>query len=412
MMTRRGLLEAAGGAFWASGTRSLIAAQGAPNGAGEALLSPLLPAGARAEAVLESLPGKKPLIKLAYRPPNYESPLAYLRDPITPNEEFFVRYHLADIPAVDASHWKLSLGGEGASSALQIGLAELQKLPAAEVTAVCECAGNRRGLLTPHTAGVQWGHGAIGCARWRGPRLKDVLDLVGLKKDAVEIVFDGADAPVFDRTPDFVKSLPVWKAIEETTLIAYEMNGQPLPHWNGFPARIVVPGWAATYWVKHVTAITAVIKPFGGYWMREAYRIPVRRVPLIERFSSQETATSTPVTEIPVNSLITSPTDGTRVKAGRQVEIKGLAWDGGYGIRSVEISADSGKTWTEARLGDDLGVFAFRPWSYDFLPKAHGKLSLWARATNRIGQTQNQGWVPNPSGYYSNIIQTVSLHVI
>jgi DMSO/TMAO reductase YedYZ molybdopterin-dependent catalytic subunit len=190
------------------------------------------------------LPGKNPLIKLTYRPPNYEAPLAYLRTAITPNDEFFVRYHHADIPQVDASQWRLYLGGEGAIIEKEIGLAELKKLPVAEVIAVCECAGNRHGLLIPHAPGVQWGHGAVGCARWTGARLKDLLDLVGLKENAVEIVFDGADGPVFDKTPDFVKSLPVWKALEDTTLVAYEMNGEPLPHWNGFPARIVVPGWA------------------------------------------------------------------------------------------------------------------------------------------------------------------------
>jgi DMSO/TMAO reductase YedYZ molybdopterin-dependent catalytic subunit len=328
MITRRRLLEAVSGALVAASSGSLTAAPSGEAEPGEVQLSPALPAGTRAAAVLDTLPGKKPLIKLTYRPPNYEAPLAYLRSPITPNDEFFVRYHLADIPQVDASQWKLSLGGKGAKSALQLGLGELKKLPPFEVVAVCECSGNQRGLLTRHAAGVQWGHGAVGCARWKGARLKDVLDLVGLKEDAVEIVFDGADGPVFDKTPDFVKSLPTWKAVEDTTLVAYEMNGESLPHWNGFPARIVVPGWAATYWVKHLITITAVTKPFGGYWMREGYRIPVGKVPLIERFISQETATSTPITEIPVNALITSPTDRTRVKASSKVEIRGMAWDG------------------------------------------------------------------------------------
>jgi DMSO/TMAO reductase YedYZ molybdopterin-dependent catalytic subunit len=111
------------------------------------------------------------------------------------------------------------------------------------------------------------------------------------------VVFDGADGPVLDKTPDFVKSLPVWKGIEETTLVAYEMNGEPLAHWNGFPARIVAPGWTATYWVKHITRITAVTRPFDGYWMKTAYRIPVGKFPLVARFISQETAVTTPIVE-------------------------------------------------------------------------------------------------------------------
>jgi DMSO/TMAO reductase YedYZ molybdopterin-dependent catalytic subunit len=407
IISRRSLLEA-GGAFVLTGAGSVPAW---PGDAGEALLSPSLPAGTRAEAVLETLPGKKPLIKLTYRPPNYEAPLTYLRTTITPNDEFFVRYHLAVIPQVDATKWKLSLGGEGASRGVEIGLEELKKLPAFEVVAVCQCAGNRRGLFQPHVAGVQWGHGAIGCARWKGARLKDVLELVGLDKDTVEIVFDGADGPVLGKTPDFAKSLPVWKAIEDTTLVAYEMNGEPLPHWNGFPARIVVPGWSGTYWVKHITGITAVTKPFDGFWMKTAYRIPVGKFPLVERFISQETATNTPVTEMVVNSLMTNPNDGTRVKVGSQTAISGIAWDGGYGIRSVEISADNGETWANARLGEDLGKFAFRPWSYDFAPKVRGKLSLTSRATNKIGQTQTQELIQNPAGYHNNLMQTLTLEV-
>ena len=371
----------------------------------------MLPEGARAEAALEPLPGKKPLIKLTYRPPNYEAPVDYLRTAITPNDEFFVRYHLAGIPEVDAKAWKLTIGGEGAKGQAELDLERLKKLPAFEVVAVCQCAGNRRGLFQPHVAGVQWGSGAMGCARWKGARLKDVLDLAGLKPEAVEVVFDGADGPVFDKTPDFVKSVPVGKAIEETTLVAYEMNGEPLPHWNGFPARIVAPGWTATYWVKHITSINAVTKPFDGFWMKKAYRIPVGKFPLAEGFASQETAANTPITEMVVNSLITSPTNGARVKRGAHVTVSGIAWDGGYGIRSVEVSRDEGRTWTEAKLGEDLGKFAFRTWSLHFVPRVRGTLSFMARATNRIGQTQTAELIQNPAGYNNNVMQTVTVKV-
>jgi DMSO/TMAO reductase YedYZ molybdopterin-dependent catalytic subunit len=408
------LLEAAAGVFADAGIGSVATAEpgDAEGKFSEGLLSPLLPAGTRAEAVLDTLPGKKPLIKLTYRPPNYEAPLAYLRTPITSNDEFFVRYHLADIPRVDATTWNLSVGGEGAHTDLQIGLKELKKLPASDLVAVCQCAGNRRGLFQPHVPGVQWGNGAIGCARWKGAKLKDVLDLVGLKNEVVEIVFDGADGPVFDKTPDFVKSLPVWKAVEDTTLIAYEMNGEPLPHWNGFPARIVVPGWIATYWVKHITKITAVRKPFDGFWMKTAYRIPVGKFPLVERFISQETAVNTPITEILVNSVITSPNDGAPVKAGQELALRGIAWDGGCGIRSVELSADNGKSWIPATLGRDPGNYAFRTWSHEFTPKRRGKLSITARATNKLGQTQTSELIQNPAGYHHNVVHTLTLDVV
>src|SRR5215813_7022799 len=252
MFTRRHLIKAAGAGLALTGSGFGLRSVGA---ATPIDLPAALPEGVRSNVVLDTLPGKKPLIKLSYRPPNYESPIEYFRTAITPNDEFFVRYHLASIPEVDAKTWKLAVGGDGANSQTELTLDDLKRMPAVEIAAVNLCSGNRRGLFQPHVPGVEWGYGAMGCARWKGARLKDVLDKVGLKKEAIEIVFDGADGPVSDKTPDFVKSIPAWKAIEDTTLVAYEMNGQPLPHLNGFPARIIVPGWTGTYWMKHITSI-------------------------------------------------------------------------------------------------------------------------------------------------------------
>src|SRR6266581_4353790 len=186
MINRRNLLGAAGAGV-ASGLvfpglfGSQAAAQTPP-------LSPLLPEGTRAVAVLDALPGKKPLIKLSYRPPNYETPVEHLHTAITPNDAFFVRYHLSDIPRVDARTWKIAIGGDGANGEAQLDLDALKRLPAYEVAAVCQCSGNRRGLFQPHVPGVEWGYGAMGCARWKGARLKDVLERAGLKKEALEIV--------------------------------------------------------------------------------------------------------------------------------------------------------------------------------------------------------------------------------
>jgi DMSO/TMAO reductase YedYZ molybdopterin-dependent catalytic subunit len=371
-----------------------------------------LPEGTRMEALLDALPGKKPLIKLSYRPPNYETPIEYFRTTITPNDAFFVRYHLSDIPEVDAATWKVSVGGEGANSQTELTLDDLHKMAAVEVVAVNQCSGNRRGLFQPHVPGVEWGYGAMGCARWKGIRLRDVLDRVGLKKEAIEIVFDGADGPVIQRTPDFIKSIPVWKAIEDSTLIAYEMNGQPLPHFNGFPARIVVPGWTGTYWVKHLTSIMAVTKPETGFWMNPAYRIPVGKFPLVTRsFASQETAVNVPITEMVVNSLITSHVDGESVRAGAAVSIGGIAWDAGYGISTVDLSTDGGKNWQRAKLGEDLGRFAFRTFSYSFTPRKKGRQTVMARAANKIGQSQTTELILNPAGYHHNVIQSLALNV-
>jgi DMSO/TMAO reductase YedYZ molybdopterin-dependent catalytic subunit len=406
MITRRHLLGTAGaGAALAASGISLPRFSEAEAAGVE--LAPGLPAGVSSIASMAKLPGKKPLIKLADRPPNYESPLEYLRTPITPNDQFFVRYHLADIPEVDVKTYKISVGGDGANGQAELTLDDLKKMPAVEVVAVNQCSGNRRGLSKPHVAGVEWGYGAMGCARWKGARLKDILDKVGLKKEAIEISFNGADGPVIDKTPDFIKSIPAWKAVEESTIVAYEMNGEPLPHFNGFPARLIVPGWTGTYWMKHLTTISALTKPQGGFWMTPAYRIPVGKFPVVARFISQEDATTTPITEMVVNSLITSHRDGDKVKPGK-VTVSGIAWDGGYGIQAVQISTDGGKTWTDARLGEDLGRYAFRPWSFELAAK-RGKNTVMVNASNKIGQAQVSELIFNGAGYHNNVMQNIAL---
>jgi len=412
MITRRSLLEAAGtGAILVGAGRELSrtfissaeAQAAAPN------LPVQLPEGTRREAVLDALAGKKPLIKLSYRPPNYETPVELLRTAITSNDAFFVRYHLSDIPEVKAETWRLSVGGEGANGEVSLSLDELKQLPAVEIVAVCQCSGNRRGLFEPHVPGVEWGYGAMGCARWKGARLKDVLDRAGLKNEAIEIVVSGTDKGAVDKTPQFIKSIPVWKAVEDTTLIAYEMNGQPLPHWNGFPARVVLPGWTGTYWMKHVSKISAVTKPFEGFWMKSAYRIPVGKFPVVARFASQETAVNTPIAEMVVNSLLTSHANGATVKVGSKVTVGGVAWDAGYGIHTVDISTDGGNTWMAATLGEDLGRFAFRAFSHPVNMPTKGNYKIMARATNKIGQSQASALIANPAGYHHNVVQTLNL---
>src|ERR1035441_4589161 len=252
-----------------------------------------LPQGALDSAMRDSLPGKQPLIKRAFRPPNYESPVEVFDEVITPNDRFFVRWHLSNIPRVEAGSWRLGAGG-----GVELTLEALKRdFEPVELVAVCQCAGNRRGLSEPHVPGVQWGYGAMGNARWKGARLKDILARADLKKEAVEIAFNGGDRGPLDATPAFAKSIPAWKALDENTMVAYEMNGAPLPHWNGFPARIVVPGWTATYWMKQVTSIRALSQPLAGFWMNTAYRIPKDKFPVIDRFTSQESDTTTPATD-------------------------------------------------------------------------------------------------------------------
>ena len=394
MATRRELLLAATGGW-------LIGRVRASDGAGTVVeVEPLA-----------ALPGKKPLIRRSFRPPNFETPLADLAAPLTDNGAFFVRYHLTVIPRIDPDSWRLQVSGASARRALTLSLAELRSgFEQVEVVAVNQCAGNRRGLFTPRVPGVQWGGGAMGNARWRGVRLREVLQRAGVAADALEVVFGGADAPVLPATPAFVKSLPVERALDESTLVAFEMNGRPLPHWNGAPARLVVPGWVGTYWMKHLASIRIEPRAFDGFWMKTAYRVPTGAFPGA-RFTSQETAETTPVTELLVNSLIVSPVSGARLSRGAHAELAGKAWDGGAGIEGVEVSVDGGQSWRDATLQRDLGRFAWREFRFVLDTSRAGRLDVAVRARSRNGAKQPDKLTPNPSGYHDNIVQAVSLEI-
>jgi DMSO/TMAO reductase YedYZ molybdopterin-dependent catalytic subunit len=369
-----------------------------------------LPPGAIEAGALEALPGKVPLIKRSLRPPNFETPVDMFDSTITPNRAFFVRWHLADIPEVNAATWRLRVGGAAATTPAEYSLDELKRsFEQVEVVAVCQCSGNRRGLSDPHVPGVEWGYGAMGNARWKGVRLRDVLNKAGVKKEAVEIAFDGADKGAIAATPDFQKSIPVWKATDENTLLVWEMNGEPLPHMNGAPLRVIVPGWTATYWMKMLTSIEALDKPLNTFWVNTAYRVPKGKFAFADRFLSQESDASTPITEMVVNSLITNIKDGQRIGIGKDFDVKGVAWDAGYGIRGVDVSSDGGRTWSPAELGQDLGRYSFRTWTYRFQPAKAGDYPIMARATNRQGSTQTAELIFNPAGYHNNVMQRIVL---
>jgi len=394
MLTRRDALLA--GAGW------LATRAGANEGAAGAV---------GGEEILGALPGKKPLIQRAFRPPNFETPLADLEPTYTGNAVFFVRYHLPNIPYVDAAAWRLEVGGPSAQHPLVLSLRELKgNFEHVSINAVNQCSGNRRGLFAPRVPGVQWGNGAMGHAVWAGVRLRDVLHKAGVAADALEVVFNGADTPLLPGTPDFVKSLPIDRALDENTLIAYEMNGVPLPHWNGAPARLVVPGWTGTYWVKHLTDIRIQPAAFDGFWMKSAYRIPTGAF-ATARFASQETTENTPVTEMVVNSLITSPAPATRLRRGAPARLTGKACDAGAGIASVEVSLDGRQSWRPVKLGRDLGRFAWREFELPLDTSRSGPIEVAVRARSRNGSTQPEKLTPNPSGYHDNIVQTARVEV-
>jgi DMSO/TMAO reductase YedYZ molybdopterin-dependent catalytic subunit len=371
------------------------------------------PKNAEIGEALSTLPGKSgPLIRHTYRPPNFETPWDALRRPFTANGAFFVRYHLAAIPEVDARSWRLRVGGDAAGSMKEWSLDDLkQRFERVSIAAVAQCAGNRRGLFAPRVPGVQWGSGAMGNAIWSGVRLRDVLDRSGVNANALEVVFEGADGPLLPKTPDFAKSIPIERALEDSTLIAFEMNGEPLPHWNGAPARLIVPGWTATYWVKHLTEIRIEKQPFDGFWVRRSYRLPADAFPR-GAFPSQEAADTVPITEMVVNSLVTSHRTGERVARAQRAELRGWAWDSGRGIERVEISADAGKSWTAASLEGDLGRYAWRGFHWPLPTERTGALQLIVRAASRGGARQPDVLTPNPSGYHNNVVQKLSLEIV
>lgn len=362
-----------------------------------------LPFGA-GERPMVTVPGKRPLIGLTARPPQLETPFSVFNEGvITPNDAFFVRYHLADIPlGIDPDAYRIVVKGS-VEKPLSLSLADLKAMPAIEYAAVNQCSGNSRGFFEPRVAGGQLANGAMGNALWRGVPLKAVLDRAGVKAGAKQVTFDGLDGPVMPGTPDFVKALDIDHARDGEVMLAYAMNGADLPWLNGFPVRLVVPGYYGTYWVKHLSDIAVIDSEYDGFWMKSAYRIPANDCACTEP-GKAPTATI-PINRFSIRSFVTSLIDGASVKAGAPVTLKGIAFDGGYGISKVEVSTDDGKSWKDAALGKDLGKYSFREWT---LPAtfAAGDHAVRVRATNVKGQTQPMTPSWNPAGYMRNVVET------
>jgi len=350
-------------------------------------------------------PQKRPMIGQTSRPPQLETPFSVFDSgPITPNDAFFVRYHLADIPYnLDPDKFTLEIKGK-VDRPLKLSLKDIRGLPATELVAVNQCSGNSRGFSEPRVAGGQLGNGAMGNARWRGVPLKAVLDMAGVQAGARQVTFNGMDRPVMEPTPDFVKALDIDHARDGEVMLAYGMNGADLPFLNGFPLRLVVPGYYGTYWVKHLNEITVIDNVFDGFWMKTAYRIPDTPCGCVEPGTAPKA--TIPINRFTIRSFITNVSNGARVKARKDVTLRGIAFDGGKGIKDVSVSTDNGTTWTPAKLGRDLGKYSFREWTLPVKLVA-GVYDLRVRATGNTGDTQpmDPGW--NPAGYLRNVVETV-----
>lgn len=348
---------------------------------------------------------KRDMLSRSVRPEDLEMPLSGFSDYLTPAEHFFVRAHVY-VPTVNLSEWRLNVGGSVASP-LALTLDDLKRLPAAELVSVLECAGNGRAFFEPPVPGLQWGHGAVGNARWRGVRLADVLKRAGLKASAREILLDGADVPL-GSMPDFQRSLPLEKALDPNTLLAYDMNGEALPVKHGFPLRVVAPGWAGDSWTKWLTSIRVLDQEHDGFWMKSAYRHPGRpvapgvAVPL-DRMR--------PVTNLRVKSVIASPLDGAQLDPGSPTMIRGMAW-GADPVAAVDVSIDGGRVWKPASLiASQRTRFGWRQWEFAWTPQQASYFTILARARDAAGNTQplDQEW--NQSGYLWNAVQRVHVNV-
>jgi DMSO/TMAO reductase YedYZ molybdopterin-dependent catalytic subunit/mono/diheme cytochrome c family protein len=340
--------------------------------------------------------GKDPrLISRSLRPADLETPVALLDSFVTPAPSFFVRSHMV-VPTVDEATWMLTIDGEIAKPDM-ISLADLRRMPRATVTTTMECAGNGRAFFEPKVAGIQWGKGAVGTARWTGVRLADLLDRSGPRSGATHVRMSGADRP-FGTQPPFVRQLPIAKAMHPDTLVAHTMNDGPIPLLNGSPLRLVVPGWEGAYSLKWLNRLTVATGEHDGFWVAGAYRYPRTDVTPGSVVNARDMA---PLMGLVVKSLITRPLDGALVAAGRST-VAGFAWAGESDIAGVEISIDGGASWKPARLTGPRVKYAWRRFGYDAVLVDRRSYDIRSRATDMHGNVQPPTPRWNPSGYLWN----------
>lgn len=360
-----------------------------------------------------TFPEKRPLITYSDRPPLLETPRDVFTSVLTPNDQFFVRWHMPDIPThIDPDTYTIHINGL-VKKELHISLNDLKnKFEQVEVTAVLQCGGNSRSAFTPIAGGIQWGNGAMGCATWKGVRLSDILSMAGLKKEAKWIGFNGSEKTAYYETPSFIRELEI-DELDDHVILAYEMNGEDLPYLNGYPLRLVIPGNYSDSWVKMLSNITVTNKYRSLFFMDIAYRVPDNDCECEE--PEKRVKTTRPITKMNVKSIIGYPTTGTKINLKSHIVIRGLAWDDGHGIQDVMVSTDAGKTWGKALLDNGkLGRYAYRAFRFAFKPTKYGEVTIMTKAINKIGKEQpfakDIKW--NHGGYKFNGIDEVKIKVV
>ncbi len=361
-------------------------------------------------------PQKYPLVLLTDRPVQLETPRHYFQTAFTPNGAFYVRWHLDEIPnTVDLAEWRLEVTGN-VEQPVRLPLnAIVSKMPRISIAAVNQCSGNSRSRFQPRVPGGQWGNGAMGNAIWTGASLREVLDAAKVKPGSAAVQFQGMDrgkGPEGLGSHEFLKSLELTDPVLEECILAYEMNGEPLPMLNGFPLRLVVPGYFATYWVKALTTIRVLEKPDENFWMKTGYRVPDtprgNTTPEEVKAGSVKTV---PISRMPVRSFLITPEEDAKIPMGMSVMLRGIAFSGHGGVTRVEISDDDAKSWAPARLGEDYGPYSFRTWEYSWKPQRAGMHVLAVRATDAKGNVQPDEPVWNPGGYLWNRIERQQIMV-
>ncbi|WP_027210780.1 molybdopterin-dependent oxidoreductase [Burkholderia sp. WSM2232] len=401
---RRRLLGSLG-ALGATAFMTPMLARGAQGGTIE------LPFENGSRPLTSDLPQKSGVILQRTRPPLLETPFdVFDQGVFTPNDRFYVRWHLANIPAsIDPATYRIAVHGS-VKQTLSLSLDDLmRKFPRYEIAAVNQCSGNSRGFFSPRVPGGQWGNGAMGNALWKGVRLKDVLDYAGVRGNAVAVRFNGLDSGVIPQTPKFLKSLAIDHARDGEVMLAYAMNGEPLPLLNGYPLRLVVPGWYATYWVKMVTDIEVLDTPDDNFWTAKAYKVPANH------FANVRPG-ETNVPQIPINrmlprSFFTNLRTGDKLNTGQAALVRGIAFGGINALARVQLSTDGGRNWAETQLGRDYGKYSFRQWQTHVRFTQRGPQTLMVRAIDSTGQAQpaTPNW--NGAGFMRNVIESIQLDV-
>lgn len=395
-LSRRALIAGAGTAALAAPALAKLAAGG--------MIDLALPGGPSLRPTTPTFPGKSEMIVQRIRPPLLEAPMEVFREGIiTPNDRMFVRWNWQMPTEVKAAGHRVAVGG-AVKNAVSLTLDDVAAAgETVDVVAINQCAGNGRGLSTPRVTGTQWGNGAMGCAKWTGVRLKDVLAKAGLAAGTKRVRFAGLDVPLTDGAPQFIKSIPMEIAMRDDVLVAWGMNDEPLSILHGFPLRIVVPGWFSTYWVKMLSTIEVLTGEDDSYYVADSYRMPAQPItPEAKDFPT------IPITAMPPRAFITSHADGATVALGKPLTLEGIAMGGEAALERVDLV---GKGWEiPCDLGpDEGGPYAFRRWSVK-LPQVAGDFErVGARARNVNGAVQPEALVWNPSGYARNVIERITL---